>query len=88
MTNRIEPINFKQANERYGKLNDDEYATLWALVQLYDLDMVVSGIKLEKAECRGMEYVERYCEMMSKEDARVEEMWNEHLGNDVREVSI
>ena len=77
MVNRIEPINFKEAKKRYGKLNEDEYATLWELVQLYDLDMVLEGIKVAKANNRRMDYVEKYCAYMLNENKKVEEWLNE-----------
>lgn len=43
MVNRIEPQCYITAKSTYGKMNEDEEITLWALVQLYDLDMVLEG---------------------------------------------
>ena len=77
MAKWVETVDYARAKSLYGELTEDEHCTLWSIIQLYGIDMVLEGIMLAKDEQRDMDYVEKYCDMMTKETKRVEEMWND-----------
>lgn len=79
MAKWVETVDYARAKSEYGELTEDEHCTLWAIIQLYGIDMVLEGIMLAKDEQRDMAYVEKYCDMMCKENKIVEEMWNETI---------